>query len=146
MQESLPSEHSRELLRDTLEQLLYGSGVSNKCGGHLQTPRWDVAHGRLYIVRDPFHEVAAVLILNVEHLLVYLLHRHPSSEDGSDGEVTSVSRIASCHHVLSVEHLLGEFGDGESPVLLAAPGGQGSESGHEEVKTGEWYHVDSQFP
>jgi hypothetical protein len=31
-----------------------------------------------------------------------------------------VSGVGGAHHVLSVEHLLGEFGDGKSSVLLRA--------------------------
>ena len=53
--------------------------------------------------------------------------------------------VAGSHHVLGVEHLLGELGDGESSVLLAAAGGKRGESGHEEVETGEGDHVDGQF-
>ena len=49
----------------------------------------------------------------------------------------SVARIARSHHVLGVEHLLGELGDGESSVLLGSAGSEGSESGHEEVEAGE---------
>merc|ERR1711894_379295 len=36
--------------------------------------------------------------------------------------------------------------DGEGTVLLASTGGEGSEPGHEEMETGEWHHVNSQFP
>ena len=38
----------------------------------------------------------------------------------------SMSGVASCHHVLGVEHLLGELGNGEGPVCLITPGGEGS--------------------
>ena len=57
-----------------------------------------------------------------------------------------MSGVASCHHVLGIEHLLGELGHGEGPVCLITPGGEGSESGHEEVETGEGDHVDRQLP
>ena len=50
------------------------------------------------------------------------------------------------HHVLGIEHLLGEFGNCEATVLLASTRGEGSKSGNEEVETGEGYHVNSQFP
>ena len=53
MKEGLPPEHGSELLRDPLEQLLDGRGVTDEGGGHLQTPRGDVADGRLHVVRDP---------------------------------------------------------------------------------------------
>ena len=74
MQESLATEHSCELLADTLEELLDGGAVANESGSHLQTTRWDVANGGLHIVGDPFHKVAAVLVLDIEHLLINLLH------------------------------------------------------------------------
>ena len=57
-----------------------------------------------------------------------------------------MSGVAGGHHVLGVEHLLGELGHGEGPVLLGAPGGEGSEPGHEEVETREGDHVDRQLP
>ena len=33
-----------------------------------------IAHRRLYVVRNPFYKVTAVLVLNVEHLLVDFFH------------------------------------------------------------------------
>ena len=73
-----------------------------------------------------------------------------------------MSGVRGSHHVLSVEHLLSEFGDGDGTVLLTATGGQWGEAGHEEMETGErdwktmsigrsgrWFlhtHVDSQLP
>ena len=56
-----------------------------------------------------------------------------------------MTRVAGSHHVLGVEHLLGQLGHGQGPVLLGATGRQGSEAGHEEVETGEGDHVDSQL-
>ena len=82
MEESLPSEHSSELLGDTLEELLDGGGVTNEGGGHLESTGRDIADGGLHVVGDPFDEVAAVLVLDVQHLLVHLLHRHASTEHG----------------------------------------------------------------
>merc|ERR550532_122567 len=146
MEESLTPEHSGELLGHTLEQLLNRGAVSDEGGGHLKTTGWDVAYSGLDVVGDPFDEVAAVLVLYVQHLLVNLLHGHTSTEHGSYREVTSVTWVAGGHHVLGIEHLLGQLGYGEGTVLLASTGGEGSESGHEEVETGEGDHVDSQFP
>ena len=57
-----------------------------------------------------------------------------------------MSGVAGRHHVLGVEHLLGELGDGEGSVLLGATGSEGSEPGHEEVEPGEGDHVDGQLP
>ena len=79
MQESLTPEHGRELLGDALEYLLDGGAVANECAGHLETTRRDVAHGGLDVVRDPFDEVAAVLVLYVQHLLVHLRIRNMGS-------------------------------------------------------------------
>ena len=144
---------------------LDGSGVSNEGGSHLQPPGsnisinnsgqkcliglrpwWDVTDSSLHIVRDPLNEVAAVLVLDVQHLLVHLLHGHPAAEDRGHGEVPAVSGVAGGHHVLGVEHLLGELGHGEGPVLLAASGGEGGEARHEEVEAGEGNHVHRKLP
>merc|ERR1719362_2005081 len=137
MEESLAPEHSGELLRDPLEELLDGSGVTDEGRSHLKTTRRNITHGSLDVVGDPLHEVAAVLVLDVQHLLVHLLHGHTATEHGSDSQIASMSGVAGGHHVLGVKHLLGELGHAEGPVLLGAPGGKGSESGHEEVETGE---------
>ena len=145
MKEGLAAEHGGELLRDALEELLDGGGVADEGGGHLQTSGRDVADSGLDVVGDPFHEVAAVLVLNVQHLLVHLLHGHAASEDGSHSEVAAVARITGSHHVLGIEHLLGQLGHRQGPVLLGAAGGEGSEARHEEVQTGEGHHVDSQL-
>jgi hypothetical protein len=48
-----------------------------------------------------------------------------------------VARVTRAHHVLCVEHLLGQFGYSERTILLAASGGEGSKSNHEEMQTGE---------
>ena len=68
----LTTEHGCKLLGDTLEELLDGGGVADEGGGHLQAAGWNVADGCLDVVGDPLHEVAAVLVLHVHHLLVYL--------------------------------------------------------------------------
>ncbi len=114
MQESFPSEHGSELFRNSLEQLLDGGGVADKGSRHLEAAGWDVAHGGLHVVGDPFDKVGAVLVLDVQHLLVNLLHGHAAAEHGSNGQVTAVAGIAGGHHVLGVEHLLGQLGNGES--------------------------------
>ena len=78
-------------------------------------------------------------------MFVDLLGGHSSSEHAGGGEVPAVSGVGGTHHVLGVEHLLSQFGDGERSVLLGASGGKGSEADHEEVETDEGDEVDSEF-
>ena len=111
MEESLSSEHGSELLTDTLEHLLDGGGVTEEGNGHLETLRGDIANGGFDVVGDPFNEVRGVLVLNVEHLLIDLLGGHSTSEHGGGGEISTVSGIGSAHHVLGIEHLLGQLRD-----------------------------------
>jgi len=54
--------------------------------------------------------------------------------------------VGCAHHVLGVPHLLGQLGDAECTVLLAAAGGEGREAHHEEVQAGEGDQVDRQLP
>ena len=145
MQEGLATEHGCELLRDALEQLLDGCAVADESDGHLEATGWNVTDGGLDIVGDPFDEVAAVFVLDVEHLLVDLLHGHAAAEHSGDGQVAAVAWVTCSHHILGIEHLLGELWDCEGTVLLAASAGQGREARHEEVQTGERHHVDCQF-
>jgi len=56
-----------------------------------------------------------------------------------------VSGIAGDHHVLGIEHLLGELGHAHGSVRLAAAGRERCESRHEEVEPGERDHVDGQL-
>lgn len=146
MQEGLSPEHRRELFGDPLEQLLNGGGVADEGGRHLQPLRRDVADRRLHIVRYPFDEVRAVLILYAQHLLVNLLHGHPTAENGRNGEVPAMARIAGRHHVLCVKHLLSELRHGKRRVLLHGPGGERRETRHEEMQTWERHHVHCELP
>jgi len=145
VEEGLSSEHSSKLLTDSLEELLDSGRVTNEGGTHLESSWRDIANGGLDIVRDPLDKVARVLVLHVQHLLINLLHAHSSSEHGGNGQVSSVSRVASGHHVLGVEHLLGELGNGQGSVLLAASAGERGKAWHEEVESREGNHVDGEL-
>merc|ERR1712225_135041 len=145
MQESLAAEHTGELLGHTLEHLLDGGGVTDEVDGHLETLGGDVADGGLDVVGDPLHEVGGVLVLDVEHLLVDLLGGHAATEEGGASEVATVTGVSGAHHVLGIEHLLGELGHGECTVLLGATGGKGGEPSEEEVETGEGDEIDTEL-
>jgi len=66
-------------------------------------------------------------------------------EYGSDGEVATVPWAAGHHHVLGVEHLLGQLGHAHGPIRLAAAGRERREPGHEEMEPGKRDHVDGQL-
>ena len=145
MEESLPPEHGCELFTHSLEQFLDGSGVTNEGRRHLESPWRDVTHSCLHIVGDPFHKEGRVLVLDIVHLVIHFPHGHAATEDGGHGEVAAVPWVTGGHHVLGVKHLLGKLGDCEGTVLLGATGGEGSKAGHEEMKSREGHHVDSQL-
>jgi len=56
-----------------------------------------------------------------------------------------VTWVRGAHHVLGIEHLGGEFWDGQGTVLLGTTGGKWGETSHEEVETGEGDKVDSEL-
>ena len=99
----------------------------------------------LNVVRDPLDKLVRVLGLHGVDVILDLLHRDLSSPVSGDGQVPSGSGVGRGHQVFGVEQLLTEFGDGETPVLLGSPGGQGSEPCHEKVETGERNHVDGEL-
>ena len=111
MQKSFSAEHSSKLFRNSLEDFLNGSRISNKGGGHFEAARRDVANSCLDIVRDPFNKVRAVFVLNVQHLFVHFLHGHTASENGCNSQVAAMAGVTGSHHVLGIEHLLSERRD-----------------------------------
>mmetsp|Transcript_5832 Transcript_5832/g.11227 ORF Transcript_5832/g.11227 Transcript_5832/m.11227 type:complete len:313 (+) Transcript_5832:51-989(+) len=135
MQEGLAAEHARELLRDALEHLLDRSRVPDEVDRHLEAFGRDVTHRGLDVVRDPLHEVGAVLVLHVEHLLVHLLGRHAPAEHRRRRQVAPVARVRGAHHVLGVEHLLRQLRYRQGTVLLRAARRERREADHEEMKT-----------
>lgn len=162
VQESLATEHGSELITDTLEELLDGGGVTDEGRGHLETTGRNGAQGGLDVVGDPLDEVGLVLALDVAHLVLNLLHgdtstakyllagvmqsmQEENSQDGGAGEVAAVAEVRGSHHVLGVEHLLGQLGNGDGTEGVGAAAGQRSEADHEEVETREGNHVDSQL-
>lgn len=60
-------------------------------------------------------------------------------------EAYALSRVRGGHHVLGVEHLLRELGDGDGTVRGRSSGSQGGEADHEEVQSGERHHVDGEL-
>jgi len=145
MQERLAPEHGRELLGHALEHFLYGRSVADERGRHLEAPGRYVAHCGLRVVGYPLDEVARVLRLHVEHLLVHLFHGHAAAEYAGGRQIPAVARVARGHHVLGVEHLLHQFGDRQRAVLLAAAGRERREPGDEEMQTRERHHIDGQL-
>ncbi len=97
---------------------LNGGGVANEGGGHLQSPGWDVAHRGLDVAGDPLDKVGRVLVLDVEHLLVHLLHAHAAAEDCGHSQVAAVAGVAGRHHILGVEHLLSQLRHSQGAVGL----------------------------
>jgi hypothetical protein len=137
MQESLATEHGGELLTNTLEDLLDSSRVSDESGRDLETLGRNRAQSGLNVVGNPLNEVGRVLLLNVAHLILNLLGGNATAEDGGAGEVTAVAEIGTGHHVLGIEELLGELGDGDGAEGVRATASERSEANHEEMETRE---------
>jgi len=109
VEEGLSAEHSRELIRYSLEDFLNRSGISDKSGRHIHSLGRGVANRRFDIVRDPFDEVAGIFVLEIEEVVINLLSRNLSSKHSASCQIFPASRIASRHHIVRVEHLLREL-------------------------------------
>merc|ERR1712187_312301 len=145
VKECLAPEHRGEVLCDTLEHFLNSGGIPSERDGHLQPLRWNVADACFNIVRNPFDEVGAVLILYIQHLLVHSLSRHTTTEERRSGQITTMTGIGCAHHILCVEHLLCELRNRERTVLLRSTRCERREACHEEVKTRERNEIDRNF-
>jgi len=66
VQESLAPEHGSKLFTDSFKQLLNGSAVAYKGGGHLEPARRNVTNSSLDVVRNPFHKVRATQEKNTQ--------------------------------------------------------------------------------
>jgi hypothetical protein len=123
VEESFSSEHSGELFSNSLEHFLDGGGVTHESNGHFQSFGGDITNGWFDVIGNPFNEVRRVFVLDIEHLFIDFFGGHSSSEKSGSGKISSVSGISSAHHVFGIEHLLGEFRDGEGSVLLGSSWG-----------------------
>merc|ERR1719213_163133 len=141
VEEGLAAEHGCEVLSDAFEHLLDRSGVAQKGYRRFQALWWDIANARLNVVRNPFHEVGTVLVLHIEHLLIHLLGRHASTEQRCCCQVAAMPWVCGTHHVLRVEHLLGQLWHRQGTILLGASGCEWREANHEEVETWEWNQI-----
>jgi len=95
------------------------------------------------LVLDLLHGNLTTAVFIVSILMTISLNSN--LQDGRASEVATVAEIGSSHHVLGVEHLLGQFWNGDSTESVSATAGERSESDHEEMETGERNHVDSQL-
>ena len=78
-------------------------------------------------------------------MLLNFLHADFPTEDSRDGQISSLSRIGSSHHVLCIKHLLSQLRDAQRAELMTSTRSQGCESDHEKVQTREGNHVDGKF-
>ena len=104
-----------------------------------------IKHTNLDVVRDPFDKVGAVFVLDVQHVLVHLLHAHAAAENRRHREVPAVPRIAGGHHVFRVEKLRGQLADRQIAVNLTAAWGERREARHEKVQPRKRHHVHGQL-
>ena len=141
MQEGLAFELGRELPQDALEHLLQGGGVAHEGDNLLEALRGEGAHGRLDVIGGLLHELARVLVLQVEHVLVDFLGGHASAKQGAGGQLAVVVGIGEAHHVLCVEYFLGQFDHGQGMLIQGAAGVEGNVV-HDKVQPGDGDQID----
>merc|ERR1740129_2552489 len=100
----------------------------------------------LDIIGNPLHEIARVLVLNIQHLFINLLGRHAASEKRGSCQVPTMARVSCAHHILGIEHLLCQLRHCQSTILLRSARRQWCKSSHEEMEAREWNEVDSNLP
>ena len=66
-------------------------------------------------------------------------------QNSTASQVAAVAEVTGNHHVLGVEHLLGQLGHANGAERAGAAAGQGSKSNGEEMQTRERDHVDSEL-
>ncbi len=145
MQKGLALKHGRELTRHTTKQSLNGGGVADKSGGSLGVRGRNAAHGSQQIVGDPLDKVARVLGLNLDHLVVDVLHRHVSAKLDSRSQIATVARIASSHHVAGIKHGLREGRNRLVGVSLVFAARKRGSSNQEKMQTSKGNQVNGQL-
>ncbi|KYM86055.1 hypothetical protein ALC53_04248 [Atta colombica] len=130
MQKCLASKHRVEFslcLTTTKRQTnLNSRRIANESRGHFQTPWGYITNGSFHVARYPLDEIAAVLVLDIEHLLIYLLHRHSATKYCGHCQISTVSRVARGHHVFRVKHLLNLEVRGAKPGMKKCRRGKGT--------------------
>ena len=127
VEEGLAAEHGGELLGHALEHLLDGGGVTDEGAGHLEAlgGMSQTADLTLFGIHSTKYEQFLFWTLSICSSTSFVDMRPRKM---GDGEVAAVTGVAGAHHVLGVEHLLGELRDGEGAVLLGAAGRERGES------------------
>merc|ERR1712048_387921 len=108
VQKGFAAEHRSEILCNTLAHFLDCCCISKECHCHLQSFGRDVTDSCLDVFGDPLNEIGRILVLDIEQLLVNLFCRHATSEQRPCCEISPMPRVSGAHHVLGIEHLLGE--------------------------------------
>jgi hypothetical protein len=65
----------------------------------------NIADAPFHVVGDLFNEVTCVPCLNVEHLFINLIRKHPSMEVRRHHQMNTPLEMARDHHILVVEEL-----------------------------------------